>query len=95
MNQLRLVILGASGMVGGYVIGFMDDYSRFLVGADLFRSHTAENILEVFRVAAAEYQPPKEMLTDNGRDYVNWRGTTRFQAEMHSPSSGAPHDKKT
>src|SRR5258708_5594038 len=65
-----------------YLIGFMDDYSRFIVGADLFRSHTADNVLEVFRVAAAEYQPPKEMLTDNGREYVNWRGTTRFQAEM-------------
>jgi transposase InsO family protein len=65
-----------------YLIGFMDDYSRFLVGVDLFRSHTAENVLEVFRVAAGEYQPPKEMLTDNGREYVNWRGVTRFQAEM-------------
>ncbi len=65
-----------------YLIGFMDDYSRFLVGADLFRSHMAENVLEVFRVAASEYQPPKEMLTDNGREYVNWRGVTRFQAEM-------------
>jgi transposase InsO family protein len=65
-----------------YLIGFMDDYSRFMVGADLFRSHTAENVLEVFRVAVGEYQPPKEMLTDNGREYVNWRGTTRFQAEL-------------
>src|SRR2546426_1252693 len=74
-----------------YVIGFMDDYSRFMVGADLFRSHTAENVLEVFRVAAAEYQPPKEMLTDNGREYVNWRGTTRFQAEMKK--NGTHHFK--
>lgn len=65
-----------------YIIAFLDDYSRYIVGADLFRSHTAENVLEVFRVAAAEYQPPKEMLTDNGREYVNWRGVTRFQAEM-------------
>lgn len=74
-----------------YVIGFMDDYSRYIVGADLFRSHTAENVLEVFRVAAAEYQPPKEMLTDNGREYVNWRGTTRFQAEMKK--NGTHHFK--
>lgn len=74
-----------------YLIGFMDDYSRFMVGADLFRSHTAENVLEVFRVAAAEYQPPKEMLTDNGREYVNWRGTTRFQAEMKK--NGTHHFK--
>lgn len=74
-----------------YVIGFMDDYSRFIVGADLFRSHTAENVLEVFRVAAGEYQPPKEMLTDNGREYVNWRGVTRFQAEMKK--NGTHHFK--
>jgi transposase InsO family protein len=74
-----------------YLIGFMDDYSRFLVGADLFRSHTAENVLEVFRVAAAEFQPPKEMLTDNGREFVNWRGTTRFQAEMKK--NGTHHFK--
>jgi transposase InsO family protein len=74
-----------------YLIGFMDDYSRFLVGADLFRSHTAENVLEVFRVAAGEYQPPKEMLTDNGREYVNWRGSTRFQAEMKK--NGTHHFK--
>jgi len=74
-----------------YLIGFMDDYSRYIVGADLFRSHTAENVLEVFRVAAGEYQPPKEMLTDNGREYVNWRGTTRFQAEMKK--NGTHHFK--
>ena len=74
-----------------YLIGFMDDYSRFMVGADLFRSHTAENVLEVFRVAAGEYQPPKEMLTDNGREYVNWRGVTRFQAEMKK--NGTHHFK--
>ena len=74
-----------------YLIGFMDDYSRFMVGADLFRSHMAENVLEVFRVAAGEYQPPKEMLTDNGREYVNWRGTTRFQAEMKK--NGTHHFK--
>ena len=65
-----------------YLIAFMDDYSRFLVGADLFRSPTAQNVIEVFRVASGEYQPPKEMLTDQGRQYTTWRGTSRFEAEM-------------
>jgi transposase InsO family protein len=65
-----------------YLIGFMDDYSRFLVGADVFRSQTAENVLEVFRRAMGEYNPPKEMLTDNGRQYTTWRGTSRFEAEL-------------
>ena len=31
------------------------------------------------------------MLTDNGRGYVNWRGITRFQAEMKK--NGTHHFK--
>ena len=65
-----------------YVVAFMDDYSRYIVGADLFRSPTAQAVIEVYRVAVGEYQPPKEMLTDNGRQYTTWRGTSRFEAEL-------------
>ena len=65
-----------------YLIAFLDDYSRFVVGADLFRSPTAAAVIEVYRVAVGEYQPPKEMLTDNGRQYTTWRGTSRFEAEL-------------
>lgn len=72
-------------LLGGryaYLIAFMDDYSRFIVGADLFRSPTAPSVIEVYRVAVGEFQPPKEMLTDNGRQYTSWRGTSRFEAEL-------------
>ena len=65
-----------------YLIAFLDDYSRFVVGADLFRSPTAQAVIEVYRVGAGEYQPPKEMLTDNGRQYASWRGSSRFEWEM-------------
>lgn len=65
-----------------YLIAFMDDYSRFIVGADLFRSPTAAAVIEVYRVAVGEFQPPKEMLTDNGRQYTTWRGVSRFEAEL-------------
>jgi transposase InsO family protein len=65
-----------------YLIAFMDDYSRFIVGVDLFRSPTALSVIEVYRVAVGEFQPPKEMLTDNGRQYTSWRGTSRFEAEL-------------
>src|ERR1700677_711140 len=44
-----------------YLIAFLDDYSRYVVGADLFRSPTATSVIEVYRVAMGEYQPPKEM----------------------------------
>ncbi len=65
-----------------YPIGFIDDYSRYITGLGLYRSQTAENVLEVYRRGIGEYGVPKEMLTDNGRQYVNWRGTTRFESEL-------------
>jgi hypothetical protein len=45
----------------------------------LYRSQTAEHVLETYRRAVAEYGVPKEVLTDNGRQYTNWRGKTRFE----------------
>ena len=65
-----------------YLIGFMDDYSRYLVGLGLYASQTAEHVLEVYRKACTEYGVPKEMLTDNGRQYTNWRGQTKFESEL-------------
>jgi transposase InsO family protein len=65
-----------------YLIGFIDDYSRHMVGLELYRSQTADQVLEVYRRAVGEYGVPKEMLTDRGRQYTNWRGTTRFEREL-------------
>ena len=71
------------GGKNAYLIGFIDDYSRYITGLGLYRSQTAENVLEVYRLAMGEYGVPKEMLTDNGRQYANWRGTTRFERELN------------
>ena len=65
-----------------YLLGFIDDYSRYIVGLGLYRSQTAENLLETYRRSVGEYGLPSEMLTDNGRQYTNWRGTTRFEKEL-------------
>src|SRR5216117_800900 len=65
-----------------YLIAFLDDYSRFVTAAELFRSPTAHAVIEVYRQGIGEFQPPKEMLTANGRQYTSWRGTSRFEAEL-------------
>jgi transposase InsO family protein len=65
-----------------YLIGYIDDYSRYITGLELFRSQTGQNVIEVYRRAASEYNPPKEMLTDNGRQYTSWHGTSRFEGEL-------------
>ena len=82
-----------------YLIGFMDDHSRYLVGLELFSSQTSENVLELYRRAVAEYGVPKEMLTDNGRQYATWRGKTRFQMELQKDNihhiRSSPHHPMT
>src|SRR5512139_3234335 len=65
-----------------YLIGFVDDYSRYVVGLELYRSQTADQVLEVYRRSVGEYGVPKEMLTDQGRQYTSWRGSTRFEREL-------------
>ena len=65
-----------------YLIGFIDDYSRYVVGLELYRSQTADQVLEVYRRAVGEYGVAKEILTDRGRQYTNWRGSTRFEREL-------------
>jgi transposase InsO family protein len=65
-----------------YLVGMIDDYSRYMVALELYRSQTADQVIEVYRRAVGEYGVPKEVLTDRGRQYTNWRGTTRFEREL-------------
>jgi transposase InsO family protein len=65
-----------------YLVGMVDDYSRYMVGLELYRSQTADQVIEVYRRAVGEYGVPKEVLTDRGRQYTSWRGTTRFEREL-------------
>ncbi len=65
-----------------YLIGFIDDNSRYMTGLELYRSQTADHVIETYRKATGEYGPPKEMLTDNGRQYTTWRGTGKFPREL-------------
>lgn len=70
------------GGENAYLIGFIDDHSRYITALGVYRGQTADNVLETYRRARGEYGPPKEMLTDNGRQYTCWRGKTKFEQEM-------------
>jgi transposase InsO family protein len=65
-----------------YLVAFMDDHSRFITGYGLHGSQAAAMVLEVVRAAIIAYGTPQEMLTDNGSQYVTWRGTSAFHREM-------------
>jgi transposase InsO family protein/transposase-like protein len=62
-----------------YLIVFMDDHSRYVVGHGLFTHQRADIALDVFAEACAKFGKPKEVLTDQGRQYFAWRGKSAFQ----------------
>lgn len=64
-----------------YLVAFLDDHSRFVVGYGLHASQSTALVLEVFRAAITGYGTPEEVLTDNGTQYVTWRGKSAFARE--------------
>jgi transposase InsO family protein len=76
--QTDIMTFMLRGQYRVYVIGFMDDNSRFIVGWGLFRRQTTTNVQEVFRAAIEKHGLPKEVLSDNGRQYYTWRGKSQF-----------------
>ena len=65
-----------------YLVAFLDDHSRFIVSYGLHASQSTALVLEVLRAAIASYGVPEEILTDNGAQYVTWRGTSQFTKEL-------------
>ncbi|MEZ6184153.1 MAG: IS481 family transposase [Planctomycetota bacterium] len=61
-----------------HLVAYMDDYSRFLVGYGLHATASGALVRETFEAAIASYGAPGEVLTDNGAQYVTWRGKSAF-----------------
>lgn len=61
-----------------YLVAFMDDPSRFIVGYGVHGSASTAMVLEVFHMAIGSFQALREVLTDNGPQYVTWRGRSQF-----------------
>lgn len=65
-----------------YLVAFMDDHSRFIVGFGLHASQSTPLVLEVLRASITSHGSPQEILTDNGTQYVTWRGKSAFTREL-------------
>lgn len=76
--QTDIMTFMLKGQYRVYVIGFLDDNSRFITGWGLYRFQTNANVQEVFRAAIEKHGLPKEVLSDNGRQYHSWRGRSKF-----------------
>jgi hypothetical protein len=65
-----------------YVAAFLDDHSRYLVSLSIAHHQRSALVLEALSRGIADYGAPKEILTDQGRQYTAWRGSTEFEAEL-------------
>lgn len=79
MWQIDIFTFDLKRMYKAYLVGIIDDHSRYMVGWGLFRQQTADSVLEVVKGAIGEWGAPRELLSDNGRQFVAWRGETKFQ----------------
>jgi hypothetical protein len=65
-----------------YLVAFLDDHSRFIVSFGLTASANTAFVIEVLEAAIASYGPPEEILTDNGPQFITWRGKSRFTRHL-------------
>src|SRR5262245_12567449 len=61
-----------------HLVGFLDDHSRFIVGYGLHATASGALVRETLLAAVANFGTPEEVLTDNGTQYVTWRGKSEF-----------------
>ncbi len=52
-----------------YLIAFIDDATRLIIGAEFFFSEATVNIKEVLRAAIVTYGVPSKLYLDNGRNF--------------------------
>ena len=65
-----------------YVAAFLDDHSRYLVSLSMAHHQRSTLVLEALARGIADCGTPREILTDQGRQYTAWRGSTEFEAEL-------------
>ena len=79
MWQIDIFTFELKRMYRVYLVGIIDDHSRYIVGHGLYRQQKAEAVLEVVKGAIGQWGAPREILSDNGRQFVSWRGRSQFQ----------------
>ena len=62
-----------------YLTVFLDDHSRFVVAWALATHQRTPLVTEPLLEGIARFGKPKEVLTDQGRQYFAWRGKSAFQ----------------
>ncbi len=84
-----------------YIIMFIDDKSRMIMGYDIFFHDNAINMQKVFKSAILTYGKPKRLFVDNGGPYDNKQlalicaslGITLIHAKPYTPEAKAKQER--
>lgn len=84
-----------------YIIMFIDDKSRLIMGYDVFLNDTAINMQHVFKNAIKTYGKPKKLFVDNGGPYDNKQlalicaslGIELIHAKPYTPEAKAKQER--
>ena len=84
-----------------YIIMFIDDKSRLIMGYDVFFNDTAINMQKVLKNAIKTYGKPKRLFVDNGGPYDNKQlslicaslGIELIHAKPYSPEAKAKQER--
>jgi transposase InsO family protein len=99
MWQIDIFTFDLKRMYKVYLVGMIDDHSRYIVGHGLFRQQKSESVMEVVKGAIGQWGAPREILSDNGRQFASWRGKTEFQKTLTRQGiqhvRSAPHHPMT
>ena len=84
-----------------YIIMFIDDKSRLIMGYDIFLNDNAINMQQVFKNAIKTYGKPKKLFVDNGGPYDNKQlalicatlGIELIHAKPYTPEAKAKQER--
>lgn len=82
-SDITSYVLKRSGQ-RAYLVVFKDDHSRFVVSWALALQQTGDFVIQCLLDGIQKYGLPKEVLTDQGRQYFSWRGKSEFQKLLES-----------
>ncbi|MCL4343371.1 MAG: DDE-type integrase/transposase/recombinase [Thaumarchaeota archaeon] len=80
---------------GKYLIVYLDDSSRFVVGYGVYDNATAENAIKLLDECISKYGKPRELLTDHGSQFYSNFGDRKSEGksafQVHLEELGIRH----
>lgn len=62
-----------------WMITFLDDHSRFVVGCSINDTEKSEDAIRLLRLSVKRFGAPMQVLTDRGSQFFDERGITQFR----------------